>query len=345
MADAITSLAKDERTARVMLAMGSEPGDSMTGRLLRTIGATATVGLATSSRSVRGVDRVERELWQRRLASRLSAPLTRSILDDGERLGLGVLIPGDEAWPKALADLGDHAPFALWTKGDKALLAAPIQGRVAITGARAATGYGEHVATELALGLVRDHRQIVSGGAYGIDAAAHRAALAAEAPTIAVMPGGLDRLYPAGNQDLLERVAKSGLLVSEMPPRTAPTKWRFLQRNRVLAALSGAVVVVEAGYRSGSLNTASHAAALGRPVGAVPGPVTSPASAGCHRLIREGVAGVVTDVSDIDALLQRGAGSPGRGLALAGRDARLATDAAFAPSPGAYRAHPPAPSL
>lgn len=269
------SLAKDERIARVMLAMGSEPGDSMTGRLLRTQGATAAVDLATSSRSVPGVERVERELWQQRVTSRLSVPLVRSILNDGERLGLGVLIPGDEAWPEALADLGDRAPFALWTKGDTTLLSASIRDRVALTGARAATGYGDHVATELAFGLVEGRRQIVSGGAYGIDAAAHRAALAAHAPTIAVLPGGLDRLYPAGNQDLLERVGKSGLLVSELPPRTPPTKWRFLQRNRILAALSGAVVIVEAGYQSGSLNTATHAATLGRPVGAVPGPVTS----------------------------------------------------------------------
>ncbi|MGV1006057.1 MAG: DNA-processing protein DprA [Candidatus Nanopelagicales bacterium] len=192
MADTMKSLAKDERTARVMLTMGSEPGDSMTGRLLRKIGATATVDLATSARSVRGVDRAERELWQRRIASRLSAPLTRSILDDGERLGLGVLIRGDEAWPEALADLRDHAPFALWTKGDVTLLSASIQDRVALTGARAATGYGYHMATELAFGLVQGRRQIVSGGPYGIDAAAHRAALAGHAPTIAVVAGRLD---------------------------------------------------------------------------------------------------------------------------------------------------------
>lgn len=342
--ETIKSLANDERAARVMLAMGSEPGDAVSGRLLRTRGATATVELATSTAAVRGVERVERELWRRRVASRLSAPLTRSILDDGERLGLGVLIPGDEAWPEALADLGDHAPFALWAKGDATLLSAPLRDRVALTGARAATGYGEHVATELAFGLVQGRQQIVSGGAYGIDAAAHRAALAAHAPTIAVMPGGLDRLYPAGNQDLLERIGKSGLLVSELPPRTPPTKWRFLQRNRILAALSGAVVIVEAGYRSGSLNTASHAAGLGRPVGAVPGPVTSPASAGCHRLIREGIAGIVTDVSDIDALLQRGEGSSARGLIPAGQDARLTTDAAFASPPGT-ELRPSAPSL
>lgn len=344
MADTIRSLAKDERIARVMLAMGSEPGDSMTGRLLRKIGATATVDLATSSRGVRGVDRVERELWQRRVASRLSAPLTRSILADGERLGLRVLIPGDDAWPVALADLGDHAPFALWTKGDATLLSASIRDRVTLTGARAATGYGDHAATELAFGLVQGRRQIVSGGAYGIDAAAHRAALAAHAPTIAVIPGGLDRLYPTGNQDLLERVGKSGLLVSELPPRTAPTRWRFLQRNRVLAALSGAVVIVEAGYRSGSLNAASQAAALGRPVGAVPGPVTSPASAGCHRLIRDGIAGIVTDVSDIDVLLQLGGGSPHRGFAHPGRDARITTDLAFA-LPHGPDPRPSAPSL
>lgn len=333
MVDTIKSLARDERTARVMLAMGSESGDSLTGRLLRTMGGPATVEIATSSRSVRGVERVERELWQRRVASRLSAPLTRSILDDGERLGMWVLIPGDEAWPEGLTDLGDHAPFALWARGDEALLTAPIRDRVAITGTRAATEYDDHVATELALGPVRDRRKIVSGGAYGIDAAAHRAVLAAYGSTIAVMPGGLDRLYPTGNQDLLERVEKPDLLVSELPPSTAPTTWRFLQRNRVLAALSGGVVIVEAGSRSGSLNVAGHRAALGRPAGTVPGPVTSAASAGCHRLIREGIAGIVTDVSDISLLLRQRGGSSGRGLAQPGRNAPLTTDPASALPP------------
>ncbi|QZY51321.1 DNA-protecting protein DprA [Leucobacter tenebrionis] len=154
---------------------------------------------------------------------------------------------------------------------------------------------------ELASNLTHAERIIVAGGAYGIDAA-HRAALATGGQTLAVMVGGLDRLYPSGNRELLARVGDLGLLASEMPPGSAPTKWRFLARNRILGALSGATVVVEAGYRSSSLNVAARAAQLGRPVGAVPGPVTSVSSAGTHRLLRQGVASLVTDAADISAL-------------------------------------------
>ena len=174
---------------------------------------------------------------------------------------------------------------------------------VTITGARAATGYGEHVAMELAAAAMTDKRQVVSGGAYGIDGVTHRTVLAGGGSTIAVMAGGLDRLYPAGHTELLNRVGTHGLLLSELPPGAAPSKWRFLQRGRLLAALSGAVVVAEAGYRSGTLNTAARAVELHRPVGAVPGPITSPASAGCHRLLRDGLATVITGYDDVRSLL------------------------------------------
>jgi DNA processing protein len=142
----------------------------------------------------------------------------------------------------------------------------------------------------------------VSGGAYGIDGAAHRAALASDQTTIAFLAGGVDRLYPAGHAALLTRIAERGLLVGELPCGSSPTKWRFLQRNRLIAAASRATVVVEAGRRSGSLNTAGHAAAIGRPLGAVPGPVTSPASAGCHRLIQEYGAACVTSAAEMAEL-------------------------------------------
>lgn len=216
--------------------------------------------------------------------------------------GRRLLVPGDAGWPVGVDDLGDHAPIALWVRGDPAL---PDRlGRsIAIVGARAATGYGEHVTIDAASGLVDRGFTVVSGAAYGIDGAAHRAALASGGATVAFLAGGVDRFYPSGHETLLTRIVDRGAVVSEVPPGTAPTKWRFLQRNRLIAASSAATVVVEAGWRSGSLNTAGHAAALGRPLGAVPGPVTSSASAGCHRLIREYDAVCVTNAGDMAALV------------------------------------------
>lgn len=300
MDDSINDLALDERTARVLLTLASEPGDAVTGRLIRTNGAIQTVQHAVANAGPGGVDG---ELWQRRVAPRISAEQARQAMIQGARLGLEVMIPGDPNWPTSLGALGDHAPIALWTKGDTGLLSAPMSDRITVTGARAATGYGEHVTMELVQQAADDSRQILSGGAYGIDGMAHRATLAAGGTTIAVLAGGLDRFYPSGHQELLSRVGQSGLLLSEMPPGSAPTKWRFLQRGRILAALSGAVVIVEAGYRSGALNTAARAAEISRPVGVVPGPVTSAASAGCHRLLHDGLARIVTGYDDIRTLL------------------------------------------
>ena len=157
-----------------------------------------------------------------------------------------------------------------------------------VVGSRASTAYGEHVASDLSEGLCRRGVAVVSGAAFGIDGAAHRAALAADGCTVAVLAGGLDVPYPAGHSSLMYRIRAAGLLVSEYPPGIRPARHRFLARNRLVAALSGATVVVEAGLRSGAANTAAWARALGRVVCAVPGPVTSSASAGCHALIRGG---------------------------------------------------------
>lgn len=308
----ITSLAKDERTARVVLAAILEPDDAVTGRLITAVGAVETARLAAGTGAFpKKVDAVEAGLWRNKVAPRVDARTVTQALSDTDRLGLRILTPEDSDWPTALNDLGDRAPTALWVRGASSFLIAPLRDRVTITGARAASGYGEHVAGELASELTHAERIIVAGGAYGIDAAAHRAALAAGGQTLAVIVGGLDRLYPSGNRELLERVGDVGLLASEMAPGVAPTKWRFLARNRILGALSGATVVVEAGYRSGSLNVAARAAQLGRPVGAVPGPVTSAASSGTHRLIREGVASLISDTAGITALLDAPAGSGG----------------------------------
>lgn len=309
----IASLAKDERSARVVLAATLEPDDSMTGRLIAAVGAVEAVRLGSGTGAFpRAVGTVEGELWRNKVAPRLDAGTVERALVVTDRLGLGILVPGDRDWPSGLADLGDRTPTALWVHGATSFLAAPLHDRVTLTGARAATGYGEHVAGELASDLTSTDRIVVAGGAYGIDRAAHRAALSAGGQTIAVLANGLDRLYPAGNQDLLGRVGDVGVLVSEMAPGAAPTRWRFLARNRILAAVSGATVVVEAGYRSGSLNVAACAAQIGRPVGAVPGPVTSAASSGTHRLLREGIAAIVTGTEDVNALLDRPPADGGR---------------------------------
>ena len=173
---------------------------------------------------------------------------------------------------------------------------------MSIVGSRAATGYGAHVAGEIAADLAEQGWVIVSGGAYGIDAAAHRGALAARAATIAVMACGLDQPYPAGHAGLFADIAGDGLMLSEWPPGR-PARLRFLIRNRTIAAMTCGTVVVEAGERSGALNTARHAAELGKPLMAVPGPVTSAQSAGCHRIIREWGATCVTRAADIIEML------------------------------------------
>lgn len=223
-------------------------------------------------------------------------------LDTIQRLGGELLIPEDPRWPGALRHLELGMPLCLWVRGDLAQGLPELERTVAVVGSRDATGYGLSVTGDLSAGLANRGYTIISGGAYGIDAQAHRAALAGAAgaavATIAVMACGSDRFYPAGNEDLLRSVTSRGLVLSEVPPGSAPTRWRFLQRNRIIAALAAATVVVEARWRSGALNTAHHAAALGREVGAVPGSIYSANSAGCHRLLRDGSAVCVTDAQE-----------------------------------------------
>ncbi|WP_425862040.1 DNA-processing protein DprA [Arthrobacter sp. TWP1-1] len=249
-------------------------------------------------------------------------------LETLERLGGRLLIPEDATWPQALVDLELGAPIALWCRGTHALI--PPQSRcIAVVGSRDSTSYGANVTAEIANSLVQRGFTVVSGGAYGIDAHAHRGALGAamaidgplggtraalpassadtpqvedQPATLAVMAGGVDRFYPSGNDDLLHIIAEKGLVVAEVPPGTNPTRYRFLQRNRLIAALCSVTVVVEARWRSGALNTAHHAESLSRMVGAVPGSVYSANSAGCHRLLKEGAAVCVTDAADIAEL-------------------------------------------
>lgn len=292
----------DEALARVSWSVLTEPGDGVAGALIAERGAVTSLGLAIGGGAAASSEVSERALAEGRARWMVRAD-ARSVLDAiraAAEVGARLLLPGDDLWPRSLDDLGVHAPTVLWVRGDPALLTAPS--RVAIVGARAASGYGEMLAGDFAGELAATGTVVVSGGAYGIDGAAHRAALGVSGKTVAFLAGGVDRAYPQGHQQLLRRIVETGAVVSEVPCGTAPTKWRFLSRNRLIAALGDATVVVEAGWRSGSLNTAGHAAALGRPLGAVPGPATSASSAGCHRLLREYDARCVTTTAEIREL-------------------------------------------
>ncbi len=299
--------ARDADFARVIWSVLVEPGDATAGALIRHRGAADAVRLLLDRVPASAlVEATEGEIAPRAAAEAIArwTPRLRSddvlrALGSAARCGATLLLPEDALWPEGLDDLGDSAPVVLWVRGDPAALRRP---GIAVVGARAATGYGEHVAMELSAGLVGRGASVISGGAYGIDGMAHRAALASGGTTVAVLAGGIDRFYPSGHDALLHRIVQSGAVVTEAPCGSAPTKWRFLQRNRVIAALARATVVVEAGRRSGALNTAHHAMDLGREVGAVPGPVTSAASAGCHRLLREHPATCITGAADAMAL-------------------------------------------
>ncbi|MBS1674965.1 MAG: DNA-protecting protein DprA [Actinobacteria bacterium] len=296
----------------------TEPGDGVAGALIDALGATEALDIAFggadgalledragAERPAAAALREGRKRWSARLdAGQLLAPLLIAA-----RTGARLVLPTDPEWPASLADLGAHAPLALWARGDVGALS---RTGVAIVGARAASAYGEHVAAEFASELAADGLVVFSGGAYGIDGTAHRAALGAGGSTVAVLAGGIDRPYPSGHAQLFERIvsARAGAVVSEVACGAAPTKWRFLERNRLISALSAATVVVEAGQRSGTLNTAGHAAALGRPLGAVPGPITSTSSAGCHRLLRDYDARCVTSTADVRELLGQESAQP-----------------------------------
>jgi DNA processing protein len=267
---------------------------------------------------VEAADRVRRGLVDDALAqhteSRRAIDCAAADLELLARCGGRLITPDDDEWPAlALAAFSGPSgaavrpkgrpPLVLWALGP-ARLDETAQRAAAVVGTRAATAYGEHMAADLAAGLVERDVAVVSGGAYGIDGAAHRAALAADGITVAVLAGGLDVPYPAGHSGLLHRIGQHGLLLTEYPPGVRPARHRFLTRNRLVAAVAGAAVVVEAGLRSGAANTAAWARALGRVVAAVPGPATSSASAGCHALLRNG-AELVTRADDVVELVGR----------------------------------------
>lgn len=305
----------DELLARCAWSRLVEPGDRVAGALIERIGAAPLLQhlingtgakriceIAWSDAENTAESRSQVTAALRRWTPRLNRDATLADIEHGIAAGISLLVPSDTAWPESLNDLGAHAPLTLWVRGEPNHLA-PSTPLLAVVGARASTGYGAHVTAEIVDGVCGAGVTVVSGAAYGIDAVAHRTALAGDHPTIAVLAGGADRAYPAAHRSLLERVTRSGTVCSEMPPGAAPTRWRFLMRNRIIAALARATLVTEAGQRSGSLNTAGHTAELGRALGAVPGPITSAASVGCHRLLREYGASLVTSAADALELL------------------------------------------
>jgi DNA processing protein len=301
----------DELLARTAWSRLAEPGDRRLASLLEQVGPSDALRALLS----READ------WLATYLPRLPALDPAGDVRWLTRLGGRVVLPGDDEWPPGLASLS-APPVCLWVRGP-ADLAELGRRSVAVVGARSATPYGERVAAELGAGLAERGFTVVSGLAYGIDGAAHRGALSA-GTTVAVVAGGLDRAYPQGHDQLMSRLVEVGAVVSEVPPGSAPTRSRFLERNRVIAAATGGTVVVEAALRSGALNTARTALALGRPVGAVPGAVTSMMSAGCHALVRDERAVLVTDAAEAADLVgrvgddlapeQRGGGRPGDDL-------------------------------
>jgi DNA processing protein len=279
-------LPRGDRAARVAWARLVEPGQREVAGLIARVGAEEALHTIDPTTTL-----------GQRVSGRLAEVDVRRDLEIADRLGARILIPDDEEWPGGLQSL-EVPPWCLWVRGPLHLAEA-CQRSASLVGARAATAYGNHLARELSAGLVERGFTVVSGAAYGIDGAAHRGALGVDGPTVALTAGGIDRPYPRGHDDLFRLISSHGAVVSEIPPGWAPTKSRFLARNRMIATLSRGTVVVEAGLRSGSLNTARTASRHHRVVCAVPGSVESSVSAGCHEVIRSGMAILVTDAAEV----------------------------------------------
>jgi len=286
-----------ERLARVALCRLTEPGDPRLTGLVSQLGAMRVHDHLANERDLDGM--------LSDVAGRLAGLDPQRELDQATRLGIRFVIPGDAEWPAQLHDL-DHcgplqerggAPLGLWVKGPLRL--DELRDSVAVVGARSATTYGSDVAGAISAEVAAAGLCVVSGAAFGIDNAAHRGALASRGATVAVLACGADRVYPAAHRQLLDHLASHGAVVSELAPGCAPTRHRFLARNRIIAALARGTVVVEAAVRSGALNTANWSDRLSRRLMGVPGPVTSAPSAGVHQLIRTGAASLVTSGADV----------------------------------------------
>ena len=296
----------EESYARAALTYLAEPADQWLNGLILAHGATRTLEAIRSGRLpepngdfpippfILRTLRRSLERWRVRLDE---LPTPDEVIAFG-RSGIRLICPGDPEWPEQLADLGVEQPYALWLRGTADLRFNCLRS-VAVVGSRAATAYGCYVAAELAASVAARGWAVISGGAFGVDASAHRGALGADGVTVAVLACGVDVPYPVGHAELLESVAAQGVIVSEWPPGRTVSRLRFLVRNRVIAALATGTLVVEAGERSGAVNTARHARDLGRRLMAVPGPVTSDQSAGCHRIIREWQGTLVTTATEV----------------------------------------------
>jgi DNA processing protein len=286
------SASDEERLARLALSRLTEPGEPKIALLTAQLGAARLRDLLS--------DPEQERPEARDVASRLRGLNPAADLERGQKLGLRYVVPGDDEWPAQVDDLSraellDHRggpPLGLWVRGPTRLDA--LTDAVAVVGARSATTYGTDVAASIAGVLARAGRPVVSGAAFGIDQAAHRGALAVEGANVAVLACGADRAYPTAHRDLLDHLGRTSAVVAEVPPGCAPTRGRFLSRNRLIAALTRGTVVVEAAARSGALNTASWATRLNRHLMGVPGPVTSAQSQGVHEILRTGAASVVT---------------------------------------------------
>lgn len=286
-----------DRLARAGLSRLTEPGD------LRVAAVVAQVGAAVLYDDV--CARRRQDELADDAATRLDDLDPAGELERAERQGIRFVVPGDAEWPTQLDDLA-HAgelqqqggvPLGLWVRGPLPL--DELADSVGVVGSRSSTTYGDDVAREIGAALARSGRPHVSGAAFGIDQASHRGAVAARGRSVAVLACGVDRPYPAAHRDLIEHLATTGAVVSELPPGCAPMRMRFLARNRVIAALTRGTVLVEAAVRSGALSTARWAARLSRPLMAVPGPVTSAQSQGVHEMVRTGGASLVTGPADV----------------------------------------------
>ncbi|MEU7821030.1 DNA-processing protein DprA [Catellatospora sp. NPDC049133] len=300
------------RDARLVLGSLVEPGSRRLYELVTAYGPVEALDRLAAGHESGPLA----EAAELRLNGRPHAELAERLRERAERLGVRVLTPESGEWPARLADLrhisvdgpntidrDTYPPHCLWLRGPHRLDDA-VERSVAMVGARANTVYGTHAATELGYGLADRGWTVVSGGAYGIDAVAHRAALAAGGLTVAVLACGVDRPYPQSNSNLFDQIAEEGLLISEWPPGTAPFKVRFLVRNRVIAALSRGTVLVEAAARSGARQTLRRARQLRRAAMAVPGPVTSELSVGCHEELRREPHEPVRLVSTVEQVLE-----------------------------------------
>ena len=295
-----------------------EPGDELAGLLRLTLGSATSLNALIDRSSPSRISAMVLATQQRDLAMARFGNLESSLSDALERWlprlskttvenalkvaavsGARFISTESESWPGSLSDLGLGMPAGLWVRGDLARLGAAAS----IVGSRTSTPYGAWVCADFVEQLATRSLTSVSGGAFGIDAAVHRSAVALSVPTFAVMAGGVDQFYPSSNSDLLRQVVEVGAVLSELPPGSRPTRWRFLQRNRLIAALGKATIVVEAGHRSGAINTAHHALSIDRPVGCVPGQINQSTSDGCHRLIRDGLAQLVANGSHLFELL------------------------------------------